>query len=624
MLDLVSRWAKKGKGGNYRIEALEQLGIGREASSLQLYLSIVGKKILPFIRHHCFGDNENFKVTDLIAFGSERWKRLTEQMVIECHREVGHSPALKKAILLCWSVLFRAISLAARDHVDKLQEAGVRDVEEWYDRLCNDVGPGITLMGAAAARVRTERREEAERGDYVPVNIAIQRWLGSDERTNMIDDLQGLADQIRRGEQVDITSATYSALSELVQTELGAYSVVRIGAWGRMTVRGFLKSRPAWQVSQQGGSMDTRPVTTPPDNACHHQKMGKGTAAQSGLNKEGNRCCNESIAPTCYITVKDQDKGGKTNGFMVFSHEAFRLVLNFLVVRDEYFRQLMPEQFATLDGSSPLFLSSRGKAPGPTSSFRLKMFNRVVFGSDAEIVLTPQHLRKFNTTYLNEHPDERIRSIRGAATGNSDQTFNEYYNLTRQAQIMDALLASLRRHRTDTAPAVSLSQEHDQRREKDEAAVKAANLAVLLLPDGVDLTSRQRPVHRHLRHQFQEQLARLSPGLWENAGTGGGAGMSEMAWIKEVYTCLRILKIFVSNVRSSLLHPSVIGIFFTRFSSQHFLFRCCSMSVAWMQTSYEMSFASSTQGMRTSPKDSGLVFRAIWLPSIRRERQDVL
>ena len=97
MLDLVSRWAKKGKGGNYRIEALEQLGIGREASSLQLYLSIVGKKILPFIRHHCFGDNENFKVTDLIAFGSERWKRLTEQMVIECHREVGHSPALKKA-----------------------------------------------------------------------------------------------------------------------------------------------------------------------------------------------------------------------------------------------------------------------------------------------------------------------------------------------------------------------------------------------------------------------------------------------------------------------------------------------------------------------------------------------
>ena len=530
MLDLVSRWAKKGKGGNYRIELLNQLGIGREASSLQLYLSIIGKKILPYIRHHFFGEDDKFKVTDLVAFGTERWKRLTEAMVIECNQEVGHSPALKKAILLCWSVLFRTISLAARDHVDKLQEAGVRDVEEWYDRLCRDVGPGITLMGAAATRVRTERREEAEKGIYIPVDVAIQRWLGSEERADLINNLQDMADRIRRGEEVNILSPSYSSMCELVQTELGAYSVVRIGAWGRMTVRGFLKSKPAWQ----GSSADTRPVTTPPDNACHHQKMGKGSAAQSGLNKEGKRCCNESLAPTCYITVKDQDKGGKTNGYMVFSLEAFRLVLDFLVVREAYFRQLMPEQFATLDGSSPIFLSSRGKAPGATSNFRLKMFNRVVFGSDAEIVFTPQHLRKFNTTYLSQHPEERIREVRGAATGNTDRVFNEHYNLARQAQIMEALLASLRRHRTDDAHALPLSQEHEQRRQRDEAAIKAANMASMLLPDGVDLTSKQRPVHRHLRHQLQQELTRLSPGLWERAGAGGGAGLSEMAWIKEV------------------------------------------------------------------------------------------
>ena len=565
MLDLVSRWAKKGKGGSFRTKALDQLGIGREPSSLQVYLSMIGKKILPFIRHHCFGHNDDFKVTDLVAFGSERWKRLTEQMVIDCNQEVGHSPALKKAILLCWSVLFRAISLAARDHVDKLQEAGVRDVEEWYDRLCRDVGPGITLMGAAATRVRTERREEAEKGIYVPVDVAIQRWLGSEERADLINNLHGLADQIRRGEQVNISSATYSALSELVQTELGAYSVVRIGAWGRMTLRGFLKSRPAWQVSQHGSSTDTRPVTTPPDNACHHQKIGKGTATQSGLNKEGNRCCNESVAPTCYITVKDQDKGGKANSFMVFSHEAFRQVLDFLVVRDAYFRKLMPEQFATLDGSSPIFLSSRGKAPGPTSNFRLKMFNKVVFGSEAEIVFTPQHLRKFNTTYLNQHPDDRIRAIRGAATGNSDGVFNEHYNLTRQAQIMDALLASLRRHHTDGAPALPLSQEHDQRREKDEAAVKAANLAVLQLPDGVDLTSRQRPVHRHLRHQLRQELTRLSPGLWERAGTGGGTGLSEMAWIKEVVYCSSSIILF--DVALEIFTDNLINIFSHKLSN---------------------------------------------------------
>ena len=98
---------------------------------------------------------------------------------------------------------------------------------------------------------------------------------------------------------------------------------------------------------------------------------------------------------------------------------------------------------------------------------------------------------------------------------------------------MDALLESLRCHRTNEASALPLSQEHDQRREIDEAAIKAASMAAMHLPDGVDLTSKQRPVHRHLRHKFQEELTLLSPGLWERAGAGGGAGLSEMAWIRE-------------------------------------------------------------------------------------------
>ena len=226
-------------------------------------------------------------------------------------------------------------------------------------------------------------------------------------------------------------------------------------------------------------------------------------------------------------------------GQMVFSLEGFKQVLDFLVVRDEYFRRKMPE--VMLDGPSPVFLSSTGKAPGPTSQFKLKIFNKTVLGKNAGIVLTPQNLRKFNTTYLNEHPDERIRDVRGAATGNTDRVFNEHYNLTRRAQIMDALLESLRRHRPNEASAVPLSQEHDQRREKEESAIKEARKAAMLLPDGVDSTSKQRPVHRHLKHKFHEELTRLSPGLWERAGTGGGTGLSKKAWIKEVY-CIHVLK----------------------------------------------------------------------------------
>ena len=459
-------------------------------------------------------------------------------MVIEMNKDVGESPSSKKAILNCWSVLFRAISLAARNHVNEIREAGVREVEDWYDRLCHAIGPGVTYMGAAATRAREERREESEEAVFIPVDAAIQKWLCSGERAGLLDDLEKLADRIRRKEPVSIESTTYSALRELVLTELSTYSVVRIGAWEKMTVRGFSKSKPAWQVSQDGNDIETRPVTTPPVNACQHQKNGKSMNALSGFDKEGNRCCDDSVPPTCYITVKDQDKGGKI-GQMVFSLEGFKQVLDFLVVRDEYFRRKMPE--VMLDGPSPVFLSSTGKAPGPTSQFKLKIFNKTVLGKNAGIVLTPQNLRKFNTTYLNEHPDERIRDVRGAATGNTDRVFNEHYNLTRRAQIMDALLESLRRHRPNEASAVPLSQEHDQRREKEESAIKEARKAAMLLPDGVDSTSKQRPVHRHLKHKFHEELTRLSPGLWERAGTGGGTGLSKMAWIKEVY-CIHVLK----------------------------------------------------------------------------------
>ena len=116
----------------------------------------------------------------------------------------------------------------------------------------------------------------------MPVDITIQRWLGSEARASLMAKLRGLAGQIRRQEPVDITSATYSVLRELVLTELSAYSVVRIGAWVRMPYRSFVRSKPAWQ---QGNSVDTRPVTTPPDNACNHQKVGKTSSAMSDLTR---------------------------------------------------------------------------------------------------------------------------------------------------------------------------------------------------------------------------------------------------------------------------------------------------------------------------------------------------
>ena len=53
------------------------------------------------------------------------------------------------------------------------------------------------------------------------------------------------------------------------------------------------------------------------------------------------------------------------------------------------------------------------------------------------------------------------------------------------------------------------------------------------------MTSNSKPVHRHLRKQFEQELERVAPGLWERAG-GGDKQMclSEMKWVYEVVAVL--------------------------------------------------------------------------------------
>ena len=103
---------------------------------------------------------------------------------------------------------------------------------------------------------------------------------------------------------------------------------------------------------------------------------------------------------------------------------------------------------------------------------------------------------------------------------------------------MKAMLASMEHHQKDQASRISLSQENEERRRKDQNDMDEAIDALLLVPDGVDITSRRRPVPMYLRQQFMEELERVSPGLWKRAGSKSGAGSTEMAWIKEV---LRVL-----------------------------------------------------------------------------------
>ena len=53
------------------------------------------------------------------------------------------------------------------------------------------------------------------------------------------------------------------------------------------------------------------------------------------------------------------------------------------------------------------------------------------------------------------------------------------------------------------------------------------------------MTSKSKPVHRHLRKQFEEELERVAPGLWERAGrVEKQMCLSEMRWVNEVVAVL--------------------------------------------------------------------------------------
>ena len=541
IFEMVRQWKKKGKGERFQTALTDLIPTGRNSSSIVTYLFYIGKRLLPYLRHHFSTDRPDFLLTDLIAFGESRFVRITEDIIEACNDALGESAAAKKALLSSWEVLFHSIELKAKNSINEVNEDKIRSIREWYTELAKDVGPGITLMGAAANRERTERKSQAEE-DYPMLDEAIQTWVESDARSEQKGTLQQMATFLRSGEQddVDVSPSAYAALAEFMITELSIYFPLRIGAIVRMTVRGFLQAKLAWKPLGDGMSAQARPVTILPVNACQHQKAAKSERGKMGTDKKGERCCEEAVLPICYLMDNDQDKGGYSDNWVVISHENHQLLSDFLLVREHFFARHPPHDKNTIEGNCPIFLNSRGTDPPPTSNFKLKMFNKACFGVDAGLKVTSQDLRKWNTTYLAQHTDERVRRMRGAATGNSETVFDRHYNLNRQEDNMHCLLASGQRHRSeDSTP--KLSQEHEQRKRRDEETLRKAKEGLRFKSHGVDLTSQRLPVHQHLKEQFKEELDRAFPGLWAMAGKGKKSSTTQLsgwAWIQEVLKIL--------------------------------------------------------------------------------------
>ena len=278
----------------------------------------------------------------------------------------------------------------------------------------------------------------------------------------------------------------------------------------------------------------------PPPNACPHQKMPQASRkARMGFSDSGERCCQVSVPPTCFLINNDKDKGGKSSAQVTITLEGHKIMSLFLTTRNKYFELNPDVDLSRISGDSPFFLNSKGKLdPRKTSNLRLGLFNKAVFGPSAGFIITPQKLRAWATTILAMHPDSRISAVRGDATGNTEGVYQEHYNLARQAGVLDALMTAFRKHNKKSGE-VSFSQDFEYASARDKEAVELANYAVMLKPDGVDLTSRSKPIHRHLRNQFEEELDRLDSGLWSKAGHSDKClGLSEMKWIRQVLNVL--------------------------------------------------------------------------------------
>ena len=539
IMDVVEGWERRGcEKWNTGLETLMGFDLPKESGSEYTYSFLIKRKILPFLRRYLLNKNPPSRLTDIIAFGEQTFLRITEEMVQDCNVTVGSTVGVKKNVLVAWTRLFKSLQWAAKESINTLGYRDMTDIKAWYDQLLNEVSLGVSMLNKCYARARTDKNFSRRQKETIPMNEAIQKWLKSDIRNNLRRELLECAKKTKReGGRVLVTGGDYTRFREFVLTELSVYLPVRIGAWCHFTRRAFLKSQPAWSVRDDGESDETRTVTRPPANACIHQKSAKeGSAEILGLTKGGEKCCEQSISPTCYLAQNYKDKGGKTTSEIAISVDGHQLMSAFLTVSTHYFKD---QQKDALHGDEPFFPNSKGiLSEKKSSDFRLVAFNRAIYGEESNIVVTPQDLRKWNTTFLAMHPDPKVNSVRGQATGNTEAVYTEYYDLTRRRRVMDSMLTCLHHHNKEEVD-VTLSQDFTDARNQLKEAIQEANEAVLYKPDGVDLTSRGKPVHRHLRNQFRRALELVEPGLWDKVGhKTKELAMSEMKWVWEVVNVL--------------------------------------------------------------------------------------
>ena len=547
IIDLVKDHAKWMAGEVYDTVATTRISRPKVSSSSELWIKVLQTKILPWLRKKL--KSEGFKVPQLMDFTADHFPWVTLAMVEACHQEVGNSQRraanTKWAILYSWQILCAALIRHAKASVNQITTIKVREIREWYEDIIQEIGKGKTRMWRAAKIGRAERSNlEEESNTIIPLNQAILLWYESPYRHQLIKELRSLSTAIRSGENVDVTSVTYNRLLEVVRTELVVPFPIRAGAWGHITVRAFSSASPSWYSTDPNHD-----VTSLPPNSCEHQIAAVTTTGKLGLDNNGMKCCDYSIQPDAFIMPNLWDKiGGDKTAWLVLSLELHSLIRDFLVVRETFFRNNLPNKDEGTTGTpwyigdTEIFIKASGNA-SKTSDLILNHFNLAVYGDGTEVRITPQLLRKWNTTWIKNHPVPEISAMRGAVTGNSDRIFDGHYDLKRIANFKETLLENLHYHRgNDISFNLQWTGEDQARRDRERQAIEEADFAAMMEEEAVDHTRKKHPIAVFNRLRFKKYLESLNNGLWTKGGRRGPkdkkVGLTQLEWLKEVLLVL--------------------------------------------------------------------------------------
>ena len=235
VLEVMRRWCNKELKWRTNIEEL--IGGPKDASTAESYFKCVARKIVPFLRGYFLDRSPGFKVTNIVAFGKPEFVRINEEIVEECNATVGETAATKRIIMASWIALCKSLAYAVKRSIDTIGSDAVKDIREWYTELANELTAALNRLNKFYAKVRTENAD-MKKAKGMPLDKAIKKWLQSDVRTNLNDDLLALAQQVKSGNvDVNVSAKDFRRFREFVLTELCIYFPVRIGAWFHFTVR---------------------------------------------------------------------------------------------------------------------------------------------------------------------------------------------------------------------------------------------------------------------------------------------------------------------------------------------------------------------------------------------------